>query len=184
MPRSLQSILKDTALKTLRNRSGEGNVDWVAKKIVAASKNKKQVSAHPKVGRMYIYVYDAKHKKTLDYYDQLPLVIPIDPYSNGWLGINFHYLPIKERVFLMMKLLEFAKGEDEKQRLQLSYQLLKGVSKYKKVAPTIHRYLTGHIRSKIIEIPPSEYFDLLKLPLAHFTGASKVTVYKESKAQY
>ena len=38
------------------------------------------------VGKMYFYSYDPKLKDVLPYYDRFPLVIPIENYSDGFLG--------------------------------------------------------------------------------------------------
>ena len=53
------------------------------------------------LGRMYFFVYNPKHKATLPYYDMFPLVLPVERYSDGFLGINFHYLAPKDRAFLL-----------------------------------------------------------------------------------
>ena len=45
------------------------------------------------VGKMYMFFYDAKYKDTLPFFDIFPLVFPIEFYSEGFLGINLHYLP-------------------------------------------------------------------------------------------
>lgn len=183
---SLLSILNKTTKKTLQNRSGAGNITWIAKKIKDAGNDKKFGSALPQIGQMFAYVYDAKHKATLPYWDKLPLVIPIEMYSDGFLGINFHYLPIKERTFLMIKLSALNDDDDldNNTKLNLSYRLLAGLARYKTVKPTLHRYLYPHIKSKVIKIPPEDWFEMLRLPLAHFTGAGKTKVYRESKSKY
>ena len=49
----------------------------------------------PFYGRLNMFFYDPKFKKTLPYYDTFPLVLPLEPYSDGFLGINLHYLPMK-----------------------------------------------------------------------------------------
>jgi len=53
------------------------------------------------LGKMYFFVYNPKHKMTLPYYDMFPLVLPVERYSDGFLGINFHYLAPKERAHLL-----------------------------------------------------------------------------------
>ena len=40
------------------------------------------------IGRMYFYYYDPKTKDSLPYYDKFPLVIPIERYPDGFLGLN------------------------------------------------------------------------------------------------
>ena len=53
------------------------------------------------IGQMFMFFYDPKNKQTLPYYDRFPLVFPIELYSDGFLGINLHYLPQKYRANLM-----------------------------------------------------------------------------------
>ena len=83
------------------------------------------------VGRMFFYYYDPKTKDTLPYYDRFPLVLPIERYSDGFLGLNLHYIHPKQRIILLDKLSEFANNSkyDETTRLRLSYQLLSNAKK-------------------------------------------------------
>src|SRR4051812_30598339 len=53
------------------------------------------------IGTMIMYFYDAKLKDVLPYWDQFPLVFPIEIYDDGFLGINLHYLPPMLRAKLM-----------------------------------------------------------------------------------
>ena len=61
------------------------------------------------LGNMYFFFYNPKHKKTLPWYDTFPLVFPIKSFSDGFLGLNMHYLAPKDRAILMDQLKEFAK---------------------------------------------------------------------------
>ena len=58
----------------------------------------------PTYGVMNLYYYAPKHEETLPYYDVFPLVIPIKKLNDGFIGINFHYLPIPLRIKLFEKL--------------------------------------------------------------------------------
>ena len=58
----------------------------------------------PFYGRLNMFFYDPKFKKTLPYYDTFPLVLPLESFRGGFLGINLHYLPIPLRVRLLDKL--------------------------------------------------------------------------------
>ena len=62
----------------------------------------------PFYGRLNMFVYDPKHKKTLPYYDTFPLVLPIEKYPDGFLGCNLHYLPIPLRIKLLDRLVDFS----------------------------------------------------------------------------
>ena len=43
----------------------------------------------PFYGKLNMFFYDPKFKKKLPYYDTFPLVLPLETYSDGFLGINF-----------------------------------------------------------------------------------------------
>ena len=55
----------------------------------------------PFYGKLNMFFYDPKFKKKLPYYDTFPLVLPLETYNDGFLGINMHYLPIPLRVRLL-----------------------------------------------------------------------------------
>ena len=59
----------------------------------------------PFYGKLNMFFYDPKHKKKLPYYDTFPLVLPIEKYPDGFLGINMHYLPIPLRIRLLLSLI-------------------------------------------------------------------------------
>lgn len=133
------------------------------------------------IGKCYFMQYDAKYAKSLDYWDFFPVFFPIEKYDNGVLGINLHYLPLKERAVLMDALysLKNNKKYDETTKLTLSYRLLKGVAKYKLFYPTIHRYLGERVKSTIIECFASEWSIAIFLPVESFKSEIKPGVRKE-----
>ena len=86
-------------------------------------------STNPFFGRMNMFVYGPKHKKTLPYYDTFPLVLPLERYSDGFLGINFHYLPIPLRIGLLNELARYASSDafDENTMLNVTYDAVKKI---------------------------------------------------------
>lgn len=134
-------------------------------------------------GSMYMFAYEAKHKDTLPYYDKFPIIFPINLYSNGFLGINFHYLPPALRASLMDSLYEIYinKEINEKSKIKLSYAYLTGASKLKLVQPCIKRYLYSQFRSKYIYVNPENWDTALFLPTENFVGASKFQVWSDSR---
>ena len=60
----------------------------------AAKRKRLQANLKKKlmIGNMYMFRYEPKLKESLPYYDRFPIVFPIEPYSDGFLGLNFHYL--------------------------------------------------------------------------------------------
>ena len=57
-------------------------------------------TTRPMPGKLYMFLYDPKHKETLPYYDMFPLVFPFSKDSTGFTGLNMHYLPYQMRIML------------------------------------------------------------------------------------
>lgn len=142
-----------------------------------------RLTARPKIGQLFMYYYDPKHKATLPYYDIFPLVFPFRKVKGGFLGINLHYLPLVYRAKLMDSLYEISNNNhyDESTKLNLSYKVLNSSSKFEYFKPCVKHYLTGHLRSRLLYIYPSEWDIALWLPLERFQKKSKSQVWAESK---
>lgn len=142
-----------------------------------------RLTARPLIGQMYLYSYEAKHAKTLPYYDRFPLVFPFKKVKGGFYGINLHYLPLQYRAKLMDALYEVASNTryDESTRLNISYKILNSASRFEYFKPCVKRYLTSQLRSRFLYIYPSEWDIALFLPLERFQGASKATVFADSR---
>ena len=67
----------------------------------------------PSAGRMAMFVYDPKTKQTLLFYDTFPLVLPVDTFRGGFIGLNFHYLPYGVRYKLLDIEKEYFKKESK-----------------------------------------------------------------------
>ena len=140
----------------------------------------------PRIGKMYTYSYNPKHKKTLPYYDKSPLILLADfpEDGDGFYGLNLHYLHPKARAVLLSRLYNnysVGSGLDEQTRLKISYNLLQSAGRVKAFKPTFKRYLTKHIRSSIIEIPAEHWETAMFLPTQKFIGANSARVWAESK---
>lgn len=136
-----------------------------------------------RIGHMYMFYYNPKHKATLPYYDRVPLIFPINKAKGGFLGINFHYLPFKLRAKLMDSLYDVATNDkyDENTKLNVSYRILNGATKYKEFQPTVKHYLTDHIVSKLVHINSSEWDIALFLDIARFEKATQTQVWADSR---
>lgn len=147
------------------------------------SSGRDRLAARPYPGRMYCFMYDAKHKGTLPYYDKFPLIFPIGPAENGFMGINLHYLPHTFRARLMDALYETANNKkyDETTKLRISYDILSKASKFKYFKPCIKHYLNTQVRSRFLYITPEEWDIALFLPTERFQGARKDKVWKDSR---
>jgi len=123
------------------------------------------------IGKMYFFYYDPKTKDKLPVYDRFPLVFPIERYSDGFLGLNLHYLSQGERKALLNRLMEFRSNSrmDERTRLRLSYDLIASTKKLASAArPCIKRYLFSHVRSKFVEVTANEWDQAINLPVEMF----------------
>ena len=134
----------------------------------------------PFYGKLNMFVYDPKHKKKLPYYDTFPLVLPLENYPDGFLGINMHYLPIPLRVKLLDRLVDFSNNTkfDESTRLVVDYSKLKNI---KLIKPTIHRYLAGQMKSQIRRIDADEFPIATLLPVQRFKKESDKRVWSDSR---
>lgn len=134
----------------------------------------------PFYGKLNMFFYDPKFKKKLPYYDTFPLVLPLETYSDGFLGVNLHYLPIPLRIKLLDRLVDYSNNTDfdESTRLVVDYSKLKNI---KLIKPTIHKYLAGHVRSQFRRIDADEFTVATLLPVQRFKKASSKEVWAESR---
>ena len=134
----------------------------------------------PFYGKLNMFFYDPKFKKKLPYYDTFPLVLPLETYNDGFLGVNLHYLPIPLRIKLLDRLVDYSNNTafDESTRLVVNYSRLKNI---KLIKPTIHKYLAGHVKSQFRRIDADEFTVATLLPVQRFKKASSKEVWAESR---
>ena len=167
--------------------------DWLRSKIKdlkptrqALLNDKERLKTNTIIGRMYFYYYDPKLKDELPYYDRFPLVIPIERYQDGFLGLNLHYISPRQRIELLDALSDFATNSkyDETTRLRLSWAKLKTVGKAFKAKPCVKRYLFKHVDSRFLEITADEWDIAALLPFQNFQGATANKVYNDSRNKF
>jgi len=136
-----------------------------------------------RLGNMYMFVYDPKHKETLPYYDRFPLIFPINRAKGGILGINLHYLPPQLRAKLMDAIYDVANNEryDETTKVKLSYNILNGASRYKEFKPCVKHYLASQLRTRLVYVNPTEWDIALFLPTERFEKSSRSKVWQDSR---
>ena len=144
--------------------------------------DKSRHTTNIKLGRLYCFYYDPKTKDDLPYYDRFPLILVLDKYADGFLGLNLHYLPYRYRVAFLNKLLQYAvlNKEDEVQRLRVTYDILTASRRFREFRPCLKKYLYNHMRSKLLTIQPNEWEVASFLPIQQFKGARTDKVWKES----
>jgi hypothetical protein len=188
----LNRINEQLAKAGLQPRTNQARA-WLIAKIddlkpsrQALLKDKGRMRDTTIIGRMYFYFYDPKTKESLPYYDRFPLVIPIEQYRDGFLGLNLHYIHPKQRILLLDELSEFANNSkyDASTKLRLSYDLLRRTGAAYQATPCIKRYLFAHVESRFLEITADEWDIAALLPLENFQKASASKVYSESRKQF
>jgi hypothetical protein len=177
--RSALSTKEALAKKWLRDTSAKTSAK--ASLVIMQSRDRYRNKVLP--GRCYLYQYDPKTKGKLPYYDMYPIVFPFEKTSEGFLGLNFHYIPLQYRAILLDNLYPLINNNkmDETTRLKMSYKILSSASRFKYYKPCIKHYLNKHVRSRFIYIKPEEWNVALFLPIQKFVGASVNTVYKDSQ---
>ena len=134
-------------------------------------------------GNMYLFFYDPKGKDTLPYYDRFPLVLPFAKTPDGFLGLNFHYLPPILRVRLLDRLMVFKNTKDmsEKTKLKFTYSVISNAAKFDLSKPCIKRYISSHVRSRFSLITPEQWVTAMLLPVERFEKVNKEQVWRDSK---
>jgi len=184
--------LQATAFKAGVEKNTKKSLEWFKKELQGMRTVNRQtllkdenlkLRSRPLPGRMFMYFYDPKHKKTLPYYDRFPLIFMVEKAKGGFYGLNLHYLPPKQRAIFFDRLTDYStnKKYDLTTRLRLSYNLLKGASKLSMYGPCFKHYLTKHVRSNIVEVPASEWETILFMPTENFKKKNKNQVWVESR---
>lgn len=182
MDKNIIDRLRDELHRTGLIGKTKESAEWLMQKARSAVfgptpqerilKNKEHQRTRTILGEMYFYVYDAKHKATLPYFDKFPLVIPIQPYPDGFLGLNLHYLIPPQRAVLLNTMSSYLTNlnYDASTRFKLSYRTVASTTKMEIAKPAIKRYLFSHVRSKFIYVPPSEWDAAIFLPAENWSN--------------
>ena len=193
MAKKLIDRIKDSLAKEGFNPRTNASRQWLRAKVKELKptpstlmRDRERLKSRSFIGRMYFYYYDPKTKDSLPYYDTFPLVIPIERYPDGFLGLNLHYIHIKNRIVLLDKLSDTLTDDryDEKTRLRISYPHLQASSRIFEATPCIKRYLFSHIESRFLEISADEWDIAVMLPVEQFVGASTSKVFSDSRKKF
>ncbi len=133
-----------------------------------------------KPGTMIMFGYDPKTKDKLPYYDNFPCGICFDASNDHFMCLNIHYLPFEVRLQLMDKLIHFSTQPlDDNTRLKLTWQYLKNIAMTNAVNFSVKKYLFGHVKTRFVNIPLSDWPIAAFLPLARFRKATQDKVFRD-----
>lgn len=188
-------ILQTAIDRGVANDNSRASIEWFRKMVKAAAspsrnelvrqfdssryRNKGNIA----IGQMLFFYYDPKLKAELPYYDNFPLIIVLDVNKTGFLGLNLHYLPPYIRAVFFDALTDTmsTRKYTDTTRMMITYKLIKGLTKYKWFKACIKKYLTNHLRSKMMILHPTEWNPAIFLPVADFQKKSQAEVWADSQ---
>lgn len=161
----LKSYSKDTNASA-NNKSSK----WFKDRIKSSLRGR--TVTRPTPGSIYAYIYDAKHKDTLEYWDRFPLIIFLGTSTTKHgvkliHGLNLHYVPPRARQEFLEQLLIFSntKTITSKTRLNIDWSRVKS---FKGAEKMIKAYLPGNIKGRMTEIDPQDWANVVYMPLQSF----------------
>ena len=175
---------------TIKQRAGNADksATWYRTQVNKIASNKtagqlfreNKLNSRPSVGRLNLFGYNPKFRKTLPYYDVFPLVLPLEPIPGGFMGMNFHYLPPLLRFRLLERMQATATDSrfDSKTKFDVNYDDVKSI---KIVKPTIKKYLYAYCQTGFLRINADEAAIAIYLPVQRFKKASDAVVYSDSR---
>ena len=189
-----ESFFTDLAAKAFRagvTPRTDQSRQWFRNEVKNIKVNRRSLLKDPslekrnkaRIGSMYMYFYDPKHKATLPYYDVFPLTIMVEPVPGGFYGLNLHYLPLALRAKLFDQLVDLTNNKkyDESTRFKLRYDLLKSASKLRLFKPCFKHYLYSQIEGRVAMVEAPVWEMALFLPTEQFRKSTKSAVWKDSR---
>ena len=151
----------------------------------------------PMGGKMYLFRYEPTTKKSLEYWDNLPLIIALEKKRDGFMGLNLHFLSKRGRGMLLNLLAgslknateddveQDFKGEDNLRNIRSAYKnygaLTSNSRIFKAAYPCIRRYKFTGIRSQLVEVPVTDWELASYLPSDYFfDGATLEYIHRDS----
>lgn len=166
-----QEYTNDELAQWFKTKAMSANDTKARAKLFSATKRQR---SNTFAGKMYFYKYDAKWKEKLEMWDIYPMCMVLEKKSDGFLGLNLHYLPSRSRMTLINLFDKYTKEYD----IETGVSTGKGVSNWELLIKSMNgvgsaglpkkclkRYLFTHVRSKFIEIYPDEYDKAIQLPV-------------------
>lgn len=193
----MTSLYQD--LRDLNGYDGKNSLNWFRNaaqllRISGRNQTKRDILQNAEhkfvtsieLGKMYFYEYDAKHKDTLPYWDRFPLIFVLNRDSNGFLGLNMHYLRPDYRLAFFNKLQQFVSDPrlNKRAKLMVQYKLISDMTKFPETRDCVKRYLWTHVKSRWMEIPPKDWRNIVMLPLQSFEKRQAQSVWASNNKRY
>lgn len=183
--RKLKNLLTSPLDKTKAAAKWFGNsIKTLAKKIPDGMVDVRYMGGAPPVGEIALFRYDPKHKDTLPYYDEHPLILVVDFTANDFWGINLHYIPPEMRKKFIDQLYELKMKhmDDHRGYIKKATPLLNALGNSDLFSHCFKQYkVKGHVKSKFAIIKPSYWKVVSRLPLQQFKKKDQSVVWQDAK---
>lgn len=127
-----------------------------------------QAKKHYRPGHLIFTSYNAKFKEHT--YDKTPLILVLVRGQRHTLGLNFHWLPVSRRMYLINHILEMNKDNIKKGNpIEFSYGDLKPMLKSLGYAPCIRKYINARLGKIGVPIPPERLTEVARMKAETFT---------------
>lgn len=133
----------------------------------------------PEAGKLYAFIYDAKHKDKLPFWDKYPLIIFLGTSKSKvagttlFHGLNLHYVPPKARQEFLEELLKRHSTTTtitNSTKLKVDWSKVRGMNGSELM---IKAYLPSHVKGRFVEIKPADWSNVVLLPLQQFVSQGK-----------
>lgn len=185
-------ILQDfrNSVKTAKRNEGAAKNNksskWFADTIRDGVKSHKV--SKPEPGKLYAFIYDAKHKDTLPVWDKYPLILYLGSGTRGssflMYGLNLHYIPVQARIKFLEDLLKVHSSTprlSNNTRLKVNWSKVKGL---RGSDVMIKSYLPNHIKGTFLEINPKDWYNVSLMPTQKFISKGKSFSARKVWSQY
>lgn len=172
---------KNLARKANISRGTKESIDWFRNRVRKDSRNRSfervsqglRESMRPRLGSMVMYQYDPKWKKRLPYYDTQPLIILLEKTTDGWYGINMHYLPPSIRAEILVEV-----GWTRRVALD---KIARKLQQNEYLKHACKRYLSAQVTSRMSVVPRTEWEIVVQLPFEAFEKLTVQQVWRKAR---
>lgn len=181
-----EGVIKENTIKSWQwlAKNIEELTEGKETKLIQEMRRSSDPRIMPRIGKLYMFSYLAKHRKTLPYYDYFPviLVLNINLKEEYMLGINLHYLPLPLRAKLFKSILPFLNNKrwDDSTKFKVTWDVCMALSTSPLFVPTIKRYNFEQLRSRFIIVEEEEWDIVTMLPTHIFKKATTQEVWADS----
>ena len=172
-----RNSLKKITVGVPHGKRQKDSTDWFGDFL------KKSIKTHrvakPATGRLYTFIYDAKYKDTLPYWDRFPLIIFLGSGKSKagnvvFYGLNLHYAPPRARQEFLEELLKRGFGTTDRLSNKTTLKIRWSNVKHMRGADQmIKAYLPSHLKSPLAEIAPKDWAKSVWLPTQAFVSKGK-----------